>query len=361
MDLFFFLLFWGYSFFLFLIERRFGVYIHPITIIIPYSVLISTSYSPDTEAYIDFYQATNFDLFDFYGDDFAIGFQILTKILKIFSYGNYSVYMFELTLINVSLFMITINLVSKKCINKKISFLIPLIIYFSYYGIFYNAIVLRAGISLNILLLLYVLISIKSRHYVFDYILYGLLFILAYLFHTSTIIALLILVVLCLPHFQRKVYYVLLFVSIIFCYSSVGTSIMNYFYSFLIEHSFVTTNRETENGLDLLLRYGMTSEIGNVISFKFIFQIILAFIFLNSNAKFKLYKKLFNVYVIGLLIGSIGIRMETFGRVLDFFTFTSIILLWIDYVNSSNLGSLFKFSFVFFLQLFFVYRIINPL
>lgn len=65
---------------------------------------------------------------------------------------------------------------------------------------------------------------------------------------------------------------------------------MNYFYSFLIEHSFVTTNRETENGLDLLLRYGMTSEIGNVISFKFIFQIILAFIFLNSNAKFKLYK-----------------------------------------------------------------------
>ncbi len=257
--------------------------------------------------------------------------------------------------------MITINLVSKKCINKKISFLIPLIIYFSYYGIFYNAIVLRAGISLNILLLLYVLISIKSRHYVFDYILYGLLFILAYLFHTSTIIALLILVVLCLPHFQRKVYYVLLFVSIIFCYSSVGTSIMNYFYSFLIEHSFVTTNRETENGLDLLLRYGMTSEIGNVISFKFIFQIILAFIFLNSNAKFKLYKKLFNVYVIGLLIGSIGIRMETFGRVLDFFTFTSIILLWIDYVNSSKLGSLFKFSFVFFLQLFFVYRIINPL
>ena len=105
----------------------------------------------------------------------------------------------------------------------------------------------------------------------------------------------------------------------------------------------------------------MTSEIGNVISFKFIFQIILAFIFLNSNAKFKLYKKLFNVYVIGLLIGSIGIRMETFGRVLDFFTFTSIILLWIDYVNSSKLGSLFKFSFVFFLQLFFVYRIINPL
>lgn len=89
MDLFFFLLFWGYSFFLFLIERRFGVYIHPITIIIPYSVLISTSYSPDTEAYIDFYQATNFDLFDFYGDDFAIGFQILTKILKIFSYGEY--------------------------------------------------------------------------------------------------------------------------------------------------------------------------------------------------------------------------------------------------------------------------------
>ena len=53
--------------------------------------------------------------------------------------------------------------------------------------------------------------------------------------------------------------------------------------------------------------------------------------------------------------------METFGRVLDFFTFTSIILLWIDYVNSSKLGSLFKFSFVFFLQLFFVYRIINPL
>lgn len=360
MNLFFLLLFFGYSYFLFLIERQYNVYIHPIVIIIPYAVLISTSYSPDTEAYLSFYQVTNFDLFDFYGDDFAIGFQILTKILKAFSCGNYSIYMFELTLINVTLFIISINIVSKKCINHKVSFLIPLILYFSYYGIFYNAIVLRASLSLNILLLLYVLILTKPRHSIFDYILYILLFILAYLFHTSTIIALLICAILYLPFFQKRVYYTLLLISIIFCCSSVGISILSNFNSLLFDYSFINTGQETESGLDLLLRYGMNSETNNTISFKFIFQIILAFIFLNSKCRSVLYRKLFNIYVIGLLIGSIGIRMETFGRVLDFFTFISTILLWIDYVNSNKLSSLFKFTFVVFLQLFFVYRIINP-
>lgn len=119
---------------------------------------------PDTDQYLEFYQLTlSSSILDIPLYSYEIGFQLLTKILKLITNGSSFFYFGIIVLINsYFLFKSFSCFTDQSYPSKKSSGTLInqiklqefLLLYFSYWGLYYTGIVLRAGIAMSILIYL---------------------------------------------------------------------------------------------------------------------------------------------------------------------------------------------------------------
>lgn len=147
---------------------------------------------PDTKEYIHIYELINSDLFDFQERREEKGFLILIKIFKALGF-SVNWFFFCISIIN-SLILI------KALRNLKIDIVIGLAFYMSFYGLYYNFIILRFGLAFSLFILA---ISYQFRGCNFKSTLFLLL---ATIFHYIAFLGFLSLFAkLAKPIFSRKV------------------------------------------------------------------------------------------------------------------------------------------------------------
>ena len=133
---------------------------------------------PDTEPYVLFFQGLNqSSLFD-QSFLYEKGFVALSFLIKQLT-NNYNYYFAIIAFLNVLLVGYSFKCLTKneKVKNSK-SMLIAYLSYMSFFGFFYNAIVLRAGLAISCLMLI---LTIRDRR------IKVILFILAFLFHRTSL------------------------------------------------------------------------------------------------------------------------------------------------------------------------------
>lgn len=165
---------------------------------------------PDTDQYLEFYQLTlSSSILDIPLYSYEIGFQLLTKILKLITNGSSFFYFGIIVLINsYFLFKSFSCFTDQSYPSKKSSGTLInqiklqefLLLYFSYWGLYYTGIVLRAGIAMSILIYLSTLlcspyISLKKWSAIF------LLAIISCSFHITALLGIIALIIFI---YQRK-------------------------------------------------------------------------------------------------------------------------------------------------------------
>ncbi len=324
---------------------------------------------PDTDAYKEFYNLTEtFTFDDFANSSFEIGFQILTKYLKIISFNNFQIYLGLIALINLLIVHIALKKIKKyndieMQNNERILYnifyspnrvlsVLPLTLYIAYYGIYFNAIVLRVGISLSLLILITSII-IKEKKKLLDYLFVIILFIISYSIHSSTLIGLpLILILNSKIKFEKKTY-LLMWLTIGGIYFSnifvrLGGVVFSFFNS-LNELTILATKLDSYDGNVLF--------ISNEISYKFLFYWIMALFLILNNIQSKIYYKFLNIYFIGLLIFAIFRSILLIERVTDFYLLFSFISFYLCLLFQNSYKFWFVYVFIIITQLVFVLRI----
>lgn len=99
---------------------------------------------PDTSEYIEFFSLYNLDITDFQYLGHEPGFIILGKLTKILA-DDYRAFFFAITIINLTL-------VYRALVNFKLNPALGLVLYISFYGIYYNFIFLRSGLASSVLI-----------------------------------------------------------------------------------------------------------------------------------------------------------------------------------------------------------------
>lgn len=130
----------------------------------------------DTKEYLDVFEKMNTRIFDFQNFYFEKGFLVISKLIKIIFKDNFVIYFFIISFIN--LFFI------KKFIQLNCKFyIIPIMLYISFWGIYFNMVILRFGIAFSLYILSIYFFENKLKKY-------GIvLYILAIFFHKSFIFA----------------------------------------------------------------------------------------------------------------------------------------------------------------------------
>lgn len=321
---------------------------------------------PDTENYIDYFTTTTFSFDDFNYYSFEIGFQIFSKLIKLIVGDNVFLYFFIITFINLVIIDGTIRRLNKistisddiviednnNC-NTYSSSILPLILYLAFYGIYFNCIVLRVGLSLSLIAFASTFMINETRTKS-DYIIAILLLIIAYFIHATAILGILILMVL---SFSKKLSiknYVIIGITIGIIYflnfsSKLGDGVTS-FISSLNTLASLSTKLSNYEG-------NVTFDVG--ISFKFVFFWIFYFILLFSNIRNNTYYKYLNLYLLGLLLFALFRPVLLIERVTDFFLFFSFIVFYLFLEKQSSLKFMLYISIMIAMQLIFIIRITN--
>ena len=166
---------------------------------------------PDTDIYLNYFLSEDSSLLSYVDFGFEAGFQTLSKIFKFFADENYTLYFGLITLTNLLVIDWALNRIHKffyqeqNAINgdfdssraldfakNKVYSILPLTLYIAFFGIYVNAIVLRVGIAFS-LIVFASSFAVKEYKRLTDYVIIVLLLILAYLFHATALIGILIL------------------------------------------------------------------------------------------------------------------------------------------------------------------------
>lgn len=354
------------------LERTKNIRISPWIVMPFYLIIIAFSNTPDTEAYKEFFRWLNTDISDIDGAEFAIGFQIASKLLKTLVGNNFNLYLSLLTGLNLLIVILSIKLINSNATRDYIpiyqdifigkhlkSYFLPIVIYFSYFGLYYNSIAIRANIALSILFLITAICSTNIK-FIFKIIYTILLFFLSMTFHSTAIIGIPVLIVFFLfKNYTLKTYLLIwilvgLFylsgLSELFVRKFIGLDFLNVFFA-------VSDN----DGISEIAHYRDQVAINNNISFRYIFLYLLGFFVLKYKNNDAVYFKYLNVYFFGLVLGAFFNSMETFGRVLDYFSFYSFVLIWfaLESKKMTSRGFVINCTIIILLQLVFVFRLIN--
>lgn len=300
-----------------------------VTFIILYLILISTRLptTPDTEPYILFYKEVDLNFFDFSQSHFEIGYQLFAKLVKCFAGNNYKFFFAILVLLNVSLIVSSVKrLYSSDLRMNRIGFIcISLICYISYYGIFYNGIVLRAGVSLS--LLFYITSMVISPNAKYRILKIILLFILSLLFHKTAIIGLFAILIFLISKPYSRNFYFILSIIIVLGYL---LNISNYTFTYLYKINDIALLWGEVDGLEgtgRIANYVNRAELMSEFSIKYIYFLALAVLFCFGPIKNEVYCKYLNVYLVGLMLLIALRNFSSIIRGLDFFLIYSFILL----------------------------------
>ncbi len=364
-------------FFFLFVERFKSDRITPWLIIPFYLFIVAYSYTPDTEAYESFYYSIDTNIDNIEGTEFAEGFQVFTKIIKTLVGDNFNYYMLLYNLVNLLIILFSIKLIKKRILvddvyrenseyfdlnisksNQSYSTLLVIVMYFAYFGLFYNSIAIRANITLSLLLLITAILYLNINK-VLKIILSLILFTTAVSFHSTAIIGVIVLLIYFFTNkLSTRTYLVIWIVVGLFYFSGLSEFLVSKFLNLDIINRILSASEN--QGLKDIDRYRDIVDISNKVSFRYIYLFVMGFYFFNFNTSDVVYYKYLNIYFTGLILGAFFGSMETFGRVLDYFSFYFFILAWIRVEASPSVRSYIVACFLLILpQLIFVLRIIN--
>lgn len=371
--LFFFILF---CFFLSLIERKTHINYIKWLIILPFCIITATRSVkvPDTEAYLEFFNATDPFSFDDFGNfSFEIGFQVFTKIMKLIVADNFVLYLASFPLINLLSVNFSINQIGKlfkadlendsrflfvgenRFLKNSFFSILPLTLYIAFYGIYTNAIVLRVGMAFSILLLVSTYI-LKPNKTFFDFIVIIFLSVLGYFFHITFLIGLLVIFIMLSKNiFSNKIYF--------WIWASIGLTYFVNLTSKLGDNvfSFISSLNELSNAATKLTSSyegNVVQEVGGV-SLKFVFFWIMAFVLIINNKPSKIYFKLLNVYLTGIALFAVFRSVTLIERVTDFFLLFSFLIFYLFLITQRLYKFWLFFVSIVLIQVIFIIRITN--
>ncbi|WP_294168588.1 EpsG family protein [uncultured Clostridium sp.] len=291
---------------------------------------------PDTLAYIMEYKNIDNDIYYSY---FEKGFIFISKIINIIVGADYKKYFFCIALINI----ILIRRVIKNYL--KFSIVTPLVLYISFYGFYFNAIILRAGLAFSFILLAWIVFD-KNK------IKACIFFVIAILLHSSSIFAVIGLVVFKMKkEISTRSYYIWLAIIGIFYFLKLGNLYSNILISFV--DAYISNNR--------FIYYIENMQYDNGISLRFILNYLIAIIcVMYRKGKDEKYINLLNIYMIGLTITAMLSNIMLIQRVTDFFIAINFILLAVIIENSKyKIKWITIYTISVTLNAIFVLRIIN--
>lgn len=376
MNLFLLFVFFVGSFLVIFLERRCLIPFLKWIFIVPFCFILANRSLkvPDTEAYFDyFYNSDASGIDDFSNSSFEIGFQFFSKVIKLIVGENFIFYLAIITMLNLLIIDFSAKRVShlfqieqknndlEEGFNGRNRFLsnsyfsiFPLALYVAYFGIYTNAIVLRVGIAISLLVLAasYTLKEKKSISDIFKII---ILFVLGYFFHATMLIGFFVVFILFSnKRFSKKRYLWIWFIIGFIYFSNFSTWLGNSAFSFIASLNELT-----------LLASKMSSYEGNVvqetggISNKFVFYWIMAFVLIFYSFSSKIYYKLLNVYLIGLAIFALFRSVILIERVTDYFLIFSFLIFYLFLIMQKPYKFWLFFIPIVIIQLVFVLRITN--
>jgi len=280
---------------------------------------------PDTSEYIKFYNNISLYFSSWItNNDTEIGYSILMGIIKSLNL-NYQSFFFIIVIINFFVLNKTINECKEYFkIDHNIHYIF-FILYLSFYGIYYNAMVLRAGIAISFCL--YSIFLLLNKKYIVGMI----MVLLSNIFHNSAIVAfLIILFAFILPGFKRKFYRkYILFILIIYL---IGINNIIFYNIIDVLQDFVVSNNMGRIYQSYIFK---DNNFGIAFKVLYYFLIGLYITFINENIFLKM-KKLINVYCIGLTLSILFSSITAFSRLTDFFFIFYIFILINAYFKANK-------------------------
>ena len=319
---------------------------------------------PDTDGYIESY-LYDADIFDFANSQYEKGYTIFMRFSRLFLGDFYIAYFALFPVINFCLLSKSCNNICGKFLKETTSYdgngssiynpFILFISYFSFFGLYHNAIVLRAGIATSLVMLsMSFLIRHKSRYDIFKSL---TALIIAFFFHSSTLV--------CIPllyiaykgfnyNMERNRVW-LIVILLVYIISPVLDIVMN-----PLNQAFLLISNSENIDFSKFEYYNNTSTYSNTgISFKFLFFYSAAWLFSTCKNTNLVWKKLLFSYFLGLLLWAIFRTVLWVERITDFYIFLYVFMSMIlvkQNINRITTRIVFFMSSV--VQLFFIYRII---
>ncbi len=356
------------------IEKFYNIPFAKWVFIIPFCFLIANRSLdvPDTEPYFNYLINEDPSIIYFENYGYEAGFQMFTKISKFIVGENYNLYFTLITLTNLLIIDIALtrifnifcfeeddtfkasnSLESVELLNKYS--ILPLTLYVAYFGIYFNAIVLRVGMSLTFLVLASSF-AIKPQKKILDYLIIVALLFVSYSFHAIAVLGIIIILLLIYSKQQSLKIYIWICTLIGITYFSnltfrLGDTVFG----------FITSLNTLAYLSGKLSAYGGDSAMFDVtkISMKFVFFWLMSFTLIFNQIKSKVYYKYFNVFITGLAFYALFRSVLLVERVTDFFLLFSFVVFYLFLIKQSALKFWFYYIMIVLLQLTFVLRITN--
>lgn len=256
---------------------------------------------PDTKTYYIDFVKLNKNILDIGFSYYESGFVILSKIIKNVIMDP-NIYFTILSIINFLLIKIAL-----KIINKKEHIILGLCIYISYYGIYFNMIVLRLGLAISFFFI--AMIYLKKNKKVKSLLFY----IFSYFFHKSIIFGGLVYLI---PkkELKRRYYIIIIIIIGVIYYTKLGEYFLEYFINIYIKYF------PLENRYMLYLKNISYNNLGY--SYKFLFNYILVILFVIEKKYDSFY---LSIVLIGLIIFSFFNKILLIERISDIYIFFNIV------------------------------------
>jgi hypothetical protein len=263
---------------------------------------------PDTIQYLTSYQYLKLELSNIFSNSFEIGFEILSIFIKRFAGSNYI--LFFGVIAGTNLFLIN-KVITKYGMTLTIA---PLIIYLSYYGFYFNFIILRAGLAFSLLMYSW---SLFRNNKIASLI----LFFISVSFHQSALIGIIgYLVIIISRKVSSKSYIIWLIVIISLYFIRIDLLLYNFIVTFILENNLFVGNR--------FIFYITNIKFNEGISFRFLLNfIVVIFLIFTKVNKPNYYHDLLNIYMIGMTIVAFFSSFIWIERLSDFLIATNFILI----------------------------------
>lgn len=357
-------------------EMKFKIPFAKWIFIIPFALIVANRSIdvPDTEVYMSYLLMEDTEFYRYLDYGYEPGFQTMTKLYKLLMDDNYTLYFLMITVINLIIIDFSMQRISKTyyaeentTVETSISItdnklfvynnnfsILPLTLYVAYYGLYFNSIVLRVGIALS-LVILSVSFSIKENKSRKDYIWLVLTLVLSYFFHSTALLGVFVnLIILFTTRFSNKIYLIIWLIIGLLYFSNLTSRLGDSIFGMITQLNTLTvvsSKLENYEGYDIFNAQG--------ISFKFIFFYLMSFVLLYENIESKIYFKLLNVLMTGLLIFAVFRSVLLVERVTDYFLLFSIILFYFYLLQQKTLKFWLYYVLIIMIQVVFVIRISN--
>ena len=318
-------------------------------------IIIISVETPDTEAYRNFYNAFDNHGYSIY--DFEYGFTLLSIMCKSIFGGNIAwLYLFSSSICFVITLYACRNIVSVLTnINRGRFLLSSIIVYISYYGLYYNAIAIRASFSLSLSMLIFSILLKKGISFK-NFIAVLALITVSFAFHNSSFVIFMVLSCLFLPQLTQKQYLIISILIISSFYLKLSNLLFNILPLDLLSLS-ISSN-------DVAYGYKVTGYINDALqtnaksNFFILHSVLLIYLLLNYRKDIPY--QLLNIYIVGLLIHSLFSFLPSINRVSDYFIVYSFVLVaWLISKCKFNIVQYFVISVLISANFLAVCRIMN--